>query len=172
MTLTLPASKTDPYRKGVTIQLAASPSSVCPVSALRVLYSRYPRPSNHPLFCRPHGLAFSKRFFISKIRELLLRAGIPSVGFSGHSIRKGAAVTASLNGISKENIKLLGRWKSDAVDVYINELHESDLIHKLLSLNSQLHKSPSSLAPTNFRSSTASQTRRMASQDLQRAFAR
>ena len=40
-------------------------------------------------------------------------------GFSGHSIRKGAAVTAAENGISRDNIKLLGRWKSDAVDTYI-----------------------------------------------------
>ena len=58
--------------------------------------------------------------------------------FSGHSIRKGAAVTAAANGISRENIQLLGRWKSDAVDLYINEIHESEHIQKLLQLNSQL----------------------------------
>jgi len=59
-----------------------------------------------------------------KMRELLLNAG--------------AAATAARNGISKDDIKLLGRWKSDAVDVYINELQKPDHMHKLLALNSQL----------------------------------
>ena len=72
------------------------------------------------------------------MRQLLLQVNIPTAGFSGHSIRKGAAVTAAANGISRENIQLLGRWKSDAVDTYINEIHESEQIQKLLQLNSQL----------------------------------
>ena len=63
---------------------------------------------------------FSKQFFIMKIHELLLNAGIFTVGYSGHSLRKGKAVIADCNGISKDNIKLLGRWKSDAVDIYMN----------------------------------------------------
>ena len=71
-----------------------------------------------------------------KMRELLLNAGISTIGYSGHSLRKGAAATADRNGISKDDIKLLGRWKSDAVDVYINELQKPD--HKLLTLNLQL----------------------------------
>ena len=152
ITLTLPASKTDPYRKGVIIQLASSPSPLCPVTALNRLYNLYPRSPTQPLFARPHGQPFTKQFIVTKIRELLLQAGVSTLGFSGHSIRKGAAVTAATNGISKDNIKLLGRWKSDAVDVYINELNQSDHIHKLLNLNSLLHTPPTlnSLAPPNF----------------------
>jgi hypothetical protein len=72
------------------------------------------------------------------MRELLLNAGIPTVGFSGHSIRKGAAVTTDRNGLSKLDIKLLGRWKSDAVDIYINERQKPDLIQRILHLNAQL----------------------------------
>jgi hypothetical protein len=108
------------------------------------LYDSYPHPANHPLFSRPFGYPFTKQFFLTKLHDLLLQAGIPTAGFSGHSIRKGAAVTAALNGISRDNIKLLGRWKSDAVDVYLNELQESDHVSKLLSLNSQLLLSPNS----------------------------
>ena len=37
------------------------------------------------------------------------------------------------------DIKLLGRWKSDAIDTYLNELAEEDQITKLLQLNSRLH---------------------------------
>jgi hypothetical protein len=139
--LTLPASKTDPYRKGVIIPLASSSSPLCPVTALRNLYSLYPRPASQPLFSRPFGQPFTKQFMISKIRELLLRAGIPTLGFSGHSIRKGAAVTAASNGMSRDNIKLLGRWKSDAVDVYLDTINQSNHISNLLNLNSQLHTS-------------------------------
>ena len=152
ITLTLPVSKMDPYRTGVTIQLASSPSPLCPVAALKHLYRSFPRSPTRPLFARPYGQPFTKQFIVTKIRELLLQAGISTLGFSGHSIRKGAAVTAVANGISKDNIKLLGRWKSDAVDIYINELDQSDHIHKLLHLNSLLHTPPTlnSLAPPNF----------------------
>jgi hypothetical protein len=139
VTLTLPASKTDQYRVGVKIYLASSPHSLlCPVTALKNLFSIYPRPPHSPLFARPRSQPFTKQFFVLKIRELLLNAGISTVGFSGHSLRKGAAATADSNGISKHNIKLLGRWKSNAVDVYINELQISNHIQKILSLNSQL----------------------------------
>jgi hypothetical protein len=70
---------------------------------------------------------------------MLLRAGISTAGFSGHSLRKRAAVSAATNGISRDDIKLLGRWKSDAVDIYINEINLSDHAHKMLQLNSRLH---------------------------------
>ena len=40
-------------------------------------------------------------------------SGIPAAGFSDRSIRKGAAMRAAANGISKENIQHLGRWRSE-----------------------------------------------------------
>ena len=140
--LTLPSSKTDPFRHGVAIHLASSPnSSICPVNALRQLYLLYPCQPNYPLFSRSFG-PFNRQYFVDKIKELLLRAGISTAGFSGHSLRKGAAVSAAANGMSKDEIKLLGRWKSDAVDIYINEISKSEQILKLLHLNSKLHDFP------------------------------
>jgi hypothetical protein len=137
--LTLPASKTDPFRHGADIHLASSPSSpLCPVAALQTLFQRHPRPPTDPLFSRAYNHPFTKLHLINSIHELLLQAGLSTFGFTGHSIRKGAAVTAAMNGISKDNIKLLGRWKSDAVDIYINEISHSDHAKKLLLLNSQL----------------------------------
>ena len=59
-------------------------------------------------------------------------------GYSSHSLWKGAAVTADRNDISHHHIKLLGRWKSDAVHVYINEWKQSEQMHQLLFLNAQL----------------------------------
>jgi hypothetical protein len=139
VTLTLPTSKTDPYRTGTAIQLAPSISPLCPVKALTKLFHLQPKDENDPLFSRSISGPFNRQFFIDKIKELLLQAGISTYGFSGHSIRKGAAVSAAANGISKDNIKLLGRWKSDAVDVYINELSEHDQINRNLQLNAKLH---------------------------------
>ena len=143
VTLTLPASKTDQFRVGTEIYLAYSPhSSLCPVTALRTLFIRYPKPPQSPLFTRPYGQSFSKPFLVLKMRELLLNAGISTIGYSGHSLRKGAAFTADRNGIPKHDLKLLGRWKSDAVDIYINERQKPDHIQKILLLNSQLLSSP------------------------------
>jgi hypothetical protein len=138
VTLTLPASKTDRFRVGTDIYLAGNPlSPLCPVKALRVLFDRYPAPPHAPLFSRPFQQPFTKAFFVHSMHLLLLNAGIPTFGYSG-SLRKGTAVTADRNGISRHHIKLLGRWKTNAVDVYIDERRQSEQIQRLLSLNAQL----------------------------------
>ena len=145
--LILPSSKTDPFHRGVEIYLAQSPRSpICPVAALHRLFHRYPMAPNDPLFTRPLRQPFSKPFFGIAMRNVLLNAGIPSFGYSGHSLRKGAAVTADQNGISRHHIQLLGRWKSDAVDTYIDERRKPDYICKILCLNARLH---ASLTPTS-----------------------
>jgi len=110
VTLTLPSSKTDPFCAGVDIHLAYSPlSPLCPVTALRSLFTRYPTFPHLPLFTRPFHQPFTRSFFISTMQTLLLNAGVLTFGYSGHSLRKGAAVTAARNGISRHDIKVLGR---------------------------------------------------------------
>jgi integrase len=139
VTLTLPASKTDPYRKGTPIHLSQSKfSPLCPVRALSTLLQTHPGQSDDPLFSRTAG-PFNRAFLVDQIKELLLRAGIDPSHYSGHSLRKGAAVSAAARNIARDDIKLLGRWKSDAVDLYINEISEHDQIIKILQLNSRLH---------------------------------
>ena len=52
MELTLPAYKTDPFRKGITLTIAASHDAGCPVAAmkrLQVIDSH--RPPQSPLLC-------------------------------------------------------------------------------------------------------------------------
>jgi hypothetical protein len=48
----------------------------------------------------------------------LKQAGILEDGYTGHSFRKRAAQIAADNGLTKEEIQLLGRWSSDAVERY------------------------------------------------------
>jgi len=50
--LTIPASKTDPFRKGITLTIAATQDEGCPVRAMRQLQANYThRPHHTPLFC-------------------------------------------------------------------------------------------------------------------------
>jgi hypothetical protein len=145
VTLILPSSKTDPSHIGTKIYLARSLfSTICPVRALLTLFGRYPAHPDAPLFIRPFCQPFTKPFFICAMQRLLLNAGISVVGYSGHSLRKGAAVTADRNGISRQGIQLLGRWKGDVVDLYIDEGRKSDEARKMLHLNAELLSSPTS----------------------------
>jgi len=63
-------------------------------------------------------------------------SGIPGDSWVAYWL--GAAVSAYAKGLSKDEIKSLGRWKSDAVDVYINELPPATLASNLTALNSRL----------------------------------
>ena len=143
--LQLPASKTDPFRKGVSIPLSPSGDSTCPVIALRTLVERYPQPATAPLFSRLIG-PFDRKWVLSKLRQALLFAGINPGGFSGHSFRRGAANSALKAGISREDIMKMGRWKSDSIDRYFSLTTENRL---LFSLSTQLHAKP---GPPNFAS--------------------
>jgi hypothetical protein len=139
VTLILPSSKTDPSHVGTKIYLVRSLfSTICPIRALLALFSQYPAHPDAPLFIRPFRQPFIKQFFIFAMQRLLLNAGISVVGYSGHSLRKGAAVTADRNGISRRGIQLLGRWKDDAVDLYIDECRKPDEARKMFHLNAGL----------------------------------
>ena len=138
LVLTLPASKTDYFRKGVRIPLAAATngSPTCPAIALRTLFNRFPANPKAPLFAKTFG-PFSRDHLIKTIRNALLDAGLSPTGFSGHSLRRGAAVSAVAAGIPRDEIKALGRWKSDAVDLYFKSEPSKLLIH-----SKKLHTTP------------------------------
>ena len=126
---TLPTSKTDPFRQGVTITIAAANDSACAVSALHLLFTRWPSPPETPLFTLRHWhhelgqnpTAFDRRTVVNELRGCLTSAGI-SGGYSGHSFRRGAATSARMAGVADNDIQLLGRWRSDAYKRYI-EVH-------------------------------------------------
>lgn len=54
-----------------------------------------------------------------EVKKALAQAGIDNAHYSGHSFRSGAATRAAEQGISDATIKALGRWKSEAYQVYI-----------------------------------------------------
>ena len=122
MELTLPSSKTDPFRKGITLTIAASHDSACAVQAMRELQlTDTHRPQNAPLFCigRAEQLAFTREYVVQRLQGLALSAGMGQGTWNGHSFRRGAATWAAEAGICDNDIQTLGRWKSDAYKRYI-----------------------------------------------------
>jgi hypothetical protein len=126
--LTLPASKTDPFRIGVTITIASAPDAACSVKSLRRLLEKHALPSYSPLFTLAGpDPAFTRTKVICRLRDLLLELGIPG-NYSGHSFRRGTATWARSIGIPDADLQLLGRWKSDAYKRYI-EVHPENVYH-------------------------------------------
>ena len=114
--LSLPASKTDHFRQGVTILIASADNKACPVAALRRLFNDFPAPAHAPLYNM--GTGFSTQYLTQKLRDILQQLGVTG-NYSGHSFRRGAATSARDAGLSEDKIILLGRWKSDSYKLYI-----------------------------------------------------
>ncbi|SPO27262.1 uncharacterized protein UTRI_10379 [Ustilago trichophora] len=118
-TITLPASKTDPFRHGAMLTAPAVQLSTCAVSALRVIcHGRGPR---EPLFTLEGGRPFYRASFTATLRRCLEACHIPPASYSGHSFRRGAATWAASNGVDADTIRGLGRWRSDCFRWYVDK---------------------------------------------------
>ena len=115
--LFLPDSKTDYLRKGVEVFLANIPGQLCAPPLLAELHQSSDAKS--PLFC-VDGAAATKHDVLKFLQTLLSRAGVKTKGtLKGHSFRQGGAQSLFDAGVSIEDIKIFGRWKSDAFRSYI-----------------------------------------------------
>lgn len=89
--LFLPASETDPFRKGASVRLTAAPGKPTgPIAALKTLIPNGAAPEVMlPLFPSPDDPSklITCAFFISTIREALTSAGYDPTFFAGHSFR-------------------------------------------------------------------------------------
>ena len=111
-------SKTDPFRQGVKLHLGKTGKEVCPVVAiLPYLAVRGGKPG--PLFVLEDTAFLTRQKFTDLLSSALHLAGIDDKRYTTHSFRIGAATTAKAAGLDDSHIKMLGRWKSDAYQVYI-----------------------------------------------------
>ena len=78
-------------------------------------------------------LSCVKQEFVSDIRKVLLKLGLPDSDYAGHIFRIGAATSAAMAGVENCTIQLLGRWQSAAFLRYIRTPHE-----RLASISSTL----------------------------------
>ncbi len=123
--VTLPSSKTDPFRRGVTLTIAAVDDEACVKNSLANLFSKFPAPLLAPLF--DPGYPYTRTHVTEVLRRTLATLSIEG-RYSGHSFRRGAATSARRAGLSEDEIQLLGRWKSDSYRLYI-EAHPSYILN-------------------------------------------
>ena len=93
-------------------------SDVCPVQSLLAYLSRR-GVTNGPLFRTEDGRAVLRRHFTEYLSLIFRTCGLDPSKYKGHSFRIGAATLAAESGFSDAQIRLLGRWKSDAFRKYI-----------------------------------------------------
>ena len=94
----------------------------CPISAiLAYLYLQWP--SSGPLFIDTHGRPLTRSRLSSFVQSV--KGGGNPWAVLGHSFCIGAATTAARCGIPDHLIKTMGRWTSDAYQLYIRTPVES-----------------------------------------------
>ena len=103
--LVFPSSKTDPFRRQMTLTISAARDEACVVKSLRNFFERFPKSHYHPLFSTSAG-TFNRTYVTRKLQE-----GIRILGYggncTGHLFRRGAATSARLAGLLEEKIQLL-----------------------------------------------------------------
>ena len=110
-------SKTDPFRHGTSIVLSRTDLPPCPVAAL-LAYLVVRGNSDGPLFLFK-GQPLTRPRLVSELRKALALAGLEPEKYAGHSFQIGTATTAAACGVPVDVIKTLGRWKSQAYQLYI-----------------------------------------------------
>lgn len=111
-------SKTDQFNKGVTIVLNSHAGITCPVHCMIDYMQIRPKISG-PLYCHFDGKPITRYQFSAVMGKALAVLGYNSKLYTTHSFRIGAATAAAEKGLSDEEIKLAGRWKSSAFQTYI-----------------------------------------------------
>lgn len=111
-------SKTDQHKEGTIIQLSSNTTAICPVVAM-LEFIEVRSAINGPLFCHFDGSVLTRYQFSAILKKTLGLISPHLIKFRSHSFRIGAATTAASVGMDIAQIKLAGRWRSDAVKTYI-----------------------------------------------------
>jgi len=114
----LKKSKTDQEKQGTLVYLGKTGESLYPVAAL-LSWLVIRGNGKGPLFQYANGTPLTQSNFTAEFRRALGRIGVDPRNYSGHSFRAGTATEAASQGVGYATIKLLGRWKSSAYQVYI-----------------------------------------------------
>ena len=116
--VTIKQSKTDPFRQGVHLCLGKTGKAICPVSAI-FPYLAIRGAALGPPFLYADESFLTRQRFASSVSTTLQQAGIDDKRYTTHSFRIGAATSAKEAGISDVHIKMMGRWKSSAYQLYV-----------------------------------------------------
>ena len=108
----LPTSKTDSFKRGVTIYIPSHSEGACPVRFLKQYVGSR---EGGRLFTDHHDRAISRARFVAWLKKTLNHGD----EYSGHSLRRGGDMALSAAGCPLHIIKQWGRWRSDAVQEYL-----------------------------------------------------
>ena len=117
--ITIRFSKTNQRGMPTIMRIPTSGSpSFCCVAAVKH-YLRL-RPSNaHYFFVHMNGTPLTRSQFSAVLAKAIHTLRLPTSIYKSHSFRIGRATYLSARGLSSDNIKKLGRWRSDVVNRYI-----------------------------------------------------
>jgi len=101
--VTIKASKTDVFRKGVPVVVGAMRRRLCPVAAI-LQYIVHTRPagaaSPKSFFMFSDGSPLTRERFVKEMRVVLGAVGIKAEKYAAHSFWIGAATTAARCGMN------------------------------------------------------------------------
>ena len=87
MRVEIKGSKTDPFRKGLSLIIGQTLQTICLVCAMKEHLNILPQTWTGPLFTYSNGRRFTKQHLTSELRTLLGRLGLNSSHYAGHSFR-------------------------------------------------------------------------------------
>ena len=93
-------------------------AAFCPVETL-LRYCSVRGSVPGPLFQHLNGVLVTQTEFDEWLTKVIKSCGLDSTRYKGHSFRIGAASHGAASGYSDTQIRLLGRWQSDAFKRYI-----------------------------------------------------
>jgi hypothetical protein len=121
----LESSKTDPFRRGVTIRILAP-------TAVKAMKSHCNGLTITPLFNAPvfdmaadyankqKCVPMNRDTVVKSIQAHLTQLGEIGQHYNGHSFRKGGAQTLAEANVATDTIQTMGRWTSDCYKLYIS----------------------------------------------------
>lgn len=113
------SSKTDQFGKSTTLVLSkVSDNEVCVYKHLKSYLNIRPNVQGQ-LFCHLNHKKLTRFQFLSVMKLALKFLNLNPDDFNTHSLRIGAATNAYIEGKSDEEIKIMGRWKSNSFKTYI-----------------------------------------------------
>ena len=117
--VTIRYSKTDQRGQSSSVVLPENKvKDMCPVYMLKQ-YLTLRTPGAGQLFWHFNKSPVTRYQFSTIVKKSLLSQHISSEGITSHSFRIGACTHFALAGVSDDELKKMGRWKSDAYQRYI-----------------------------------------------------
>ena len=101
------------FCQGVTLTISAATDNAYSVKSFWNLFEQFPKAYYQSLFGTYAG-TFSRNDVTRKLKEEICTLGYKG-NYTGYLFRKGAATSARLARLSKEEIQPLGRWESNSI---------------------------------------------------------